>query len=197
MERRHRRAGCCRRSERWPRQSQSDALGRISRIIQDYDAQGIHRTGTDVDDASGAWLRGAGARGRRDGGAGTVPPVARRRTGMHRRRRGKDDRGTAAVRRRIHAAGGRERAFGCRGFERGDCARRSRRPGDLERRAIARCPAPRRPSSRGRRDHARRAARAHADERRSVRAAVRHTGGAGGVDRGGLAARGSSVEASA
>jgi hypothetical protein len=42
------------------------ALERVSRIIQDYDAQGIHRTGTDVDDASGAWLveqvRAAGAR---------------------------------------------------------------------------------------------------------------------------------------
>jgi hypothetical protein len=46
-------------------QAPSDARGRISRIIQDYDAQGIHRTGTDVDDASGAWLleqtRAAGA----------------------------------------------------------------------------------------------------------------------------------------
>jgi hypothetical protein len=41
------------------------ALDRISRTIQDYDAQGIHRTGTDVDDASAAWLveqvRAAGA----------------------------------------------------------------------------------------------------------------------------------------
>ena len=46
-------------------QPQSDALARISRIIQDYDAQGIHRTGTAVDDASGMWLveqaRAAGA----------------------------------------------------------------------------------------------------------------------------------------
>ena len=46
-------------------QAPSDARGRISRIIQDYDAQGIHRTGTDVDDVSGAWLqeqaRAAGA----------------------------------------------------------------------------------------------------------------------------------------
>ena len=45
----------------WPRRSfaaqpPSDAHARISRIIQEYDAQGIHRTGTDVDDASGAWL---------------------------------------------------------------------------------------------------------------------------------------------
>ena len=46
-------------------QAPSDARGRISRLIQDYDAQGIHRTGTEVDDASGAWLqeqaRAAGA----------------------------------------------------------------------------------------------------------------------------------------
>jgi hypothetical protein len=37
-------------------QAPSDAHRRISRIIQECDAQGIHRTGTDVDDASGAWL---------------------------------------------------------------------------------------------------------------------------------------------
>ncbi len=46
-------------------QPQSDALARISRIIQDYDAQGIHRTGTASDETSGAWLveqvRAAGA----------------------------------------------------------------------------------------------------------------------------------------
>jgi hypothetical protein len=46
-------------------QPQSDALSRISRIIQDYDAQGIHRTGTATDETSGAWLveqgRAAGA----------------------------------------------------------------------------------------------------------------------------------------
>ena len=46
-------------------QSQSESLAAISRIIQAYDAQGFHRTGTDVDDASGAWLaeeaRAAGA----------------------------------------------------------------------------------------------------------------------------------------
>src|SRR5258705_12776556 len=46
-------------------QAPSDARARISRIIQEYDAQGIHRTGTDVDDASGTWLqeqaRAAGA----------------------------------------------------------------------------------------------------------------------------------------
>jgi hypothetical protein len=45
--------------------SQSDALAGVSRIIQAYDAQGFHRTGTDVDDASGDWLadeaRAAGA----------------------------------------------------------------------------------------------------------------------------------------
>jgi hypothetical protein len=37
-------------------QPESNAVARTSRIIQEYDAQGIHRTGTDVDDASGAWL---------------------------------------------------------------------------------------------------------------------------------------------
>ena len=46
-------------------QAAPDARARISRIIQDYDAQGIHRTATDVDDASAAWLveqaRAAGA----------------------------------------------------------------------------------------------------------------------------------------
>jgi hypothetical protein len=46
-------------------QPQSDALARISRILQEYDAQGVHRTATAVDDASGAWLveqaRAAGA----------------------------------------------------------------------------------------------------------------------------------------
>lgn len=46
-------------------QAPSDARARIARIIQEYDAQGLHRTGTDVDDASGAWLqdqaRAAGA----------------------------------------------------------------------------------------------------------------------------------------
>jgi hypothetical protein len=46
-------------------QPKPGVVERISRVIQDYDAQGIHRTGTDVDDASGAWLleqaRGAGA----------------------------------------------------------------------------------------------------------------------------------------
>jgi hypothetical protein len=48
-------------------QPPGDALGRISGFIQVYDSQGIHRTGTDVDDASGAWLleqvRGAGGLG--------------------------------------------------------------------------------------------------------------------------------------
>jgi hypothetical protein len=46
-------------------QPASNALERISRIIEAYDSQGVHRTGTDVDDASGAWLleqaRAAGA----------------------------------------------------------------------------------------------------------------------------------------
>jgi hypothetical protein len=46
-------------------QESSGALERIARIIQGYEAQGIHRTGTDVDEASGAWLveqaRAAGA----------------------------------------------------------------------------------------------------------------------------------------
>jgi hypothetical protein len=46
-------------------QAPSDARVRIARIIQEYDAQGLHRTGTDVDDTSGAWLqeqaRAAGA----------------------------------------------------------------------------------------------------------------------------------------
>lgn len=46
-------------------QAPSDPRARIARIIQEYDAQGLHRTGTDVDDASGAWLqeqaRAAGA----------------------------------------------------------------------------------------------------------------------------------------
>ena len=46
-------------------QASRDARERISRIILDYDGQGIHRTGTDVDDASAAWLvdqaRAAGA----------------------------------------------------------------------------------------------------------------------------------------
>jgi hypothetical protein len=45
--------------------SPSAVLARVSRLIEEYDAQGIHRTGTDVDDASGAWLadqvRAAGA----------------------------------------------------------------------------------------------------------------------------------------
>ena len=36
--------------------AQSGPLDNVSRIIQAYDAQGFHRTGTDVDDASGAWL---------------------------------------------------------------------------------------------------------------------------------------------
>jgi hypothetical protein len=43
----------------------SEIVARISRVIRDYDAQGIHRTATDVDDASAAWLakeaRAAGA----------------------------------------------------------------------------------------------------------------------------------------
>ena len=46
-------------------QASSDARARIARLIQEYDAQGLHRTGTDVDDASGKWLqeqaRAAGA----------------------------------------------------------------------------------------------------------------------------------------
>jgi len=46
-------------------QASPDARARISRIIQEYDTQGIHRTATDVDDASAAWLveqaRAAGA----------------------------------------------------------------------------------------------------------------------------------------
>ena len=46
-------------------QPTGNALGRISSIIQAYDAQGIHRTGTDVDDASAMWVldqaRAAGA----------------------------------------------------------------------------------------------------------------------------------------
>ena len=45
--------------------SQSEPLAGVSRVIQAYDAQGFHRTGTDVDDASGVWLaeeaRAAGA----------------------------------------------------------------------------------------------------------------------------------------
>jgi hypothetical protein len=46
-------------------QGSSGALERVSRIIQEYEGQGIHRTATDVDDKSGAWLveqaRAAGA----------------------------------------------------------------------------------------------------------------------------------------
>jgi hypothetical protein len=37
-------------------QAPSDMVARVSRVIEAYDAQGIHRTGTDTDDASGAWL---------------------------------------------------------------------------------------------------------------------------------------------
>jgi hypothetical protein len=40
-------------------QPPSPALAaRVSRIIEAYDGQGIHRTGTDVDDRSASWLRG-------------------------------------------------------------------------------------------------------------------------------------------
>lgn len=42
-----------------------ERLARVSRTIQAYDAQGVHRTATDVDDSSAAWLadeaRSAGA----------------------------------------------------------------------------------------------------------------------------------------
>ena len=48
-----------------PPSPSSSLVARASRVIEEYDAQGIHRTGTDVDDASGAWLveqaRAAGA----------------------------------------------------------------------------------------------------------------------------------------
>ncbi len=46
-------------------QEPSTRVDRVARLIEAYDAQGIHRTGTDSDDASGAWLveqaRAAGA----------------------------------------------------------------------------------------------------------------------------------------
>jgi hypothetical protein len=51
----------------WPASQDvaDDLRARVSRTIQDYDAQGIHRTATDVDDRSAAWLadeaRSAGA----------------------------------------------------------------------------------------------------------------------------------------
>ena len=42
-----------------PSQILSDVLEqRVARLIQDYDAQGNHRTGTEVDDASAEWLAG-------------------------------------------------------------------------------------------------------------------------------------------
>jgi hypothetical protein len=34
----------------------SDSLARVSRVIEAFDRQGIHRTGTDTDDRSAAWL---------------------------------------------------------------------------------------------------------------------------------------------
>ena len=37
-------------------QTGDDRLDRVSRIIEAYDGQGIHRTGTDIDNASAAWL---------------------------------------------------------------------------------------------------------------------------------------------
>lgn len=37
-------------------QSGDDRFDRVSRVIESYDQQGIHRTGTDVDNASAAWL---------------------------------------------------------------------------------------------------------------------------------------------
>ncbi len=37
-------------------QGGNDRLDRVSRVIEAYDRQGIHRTGTDVDNASAAWL---------------------------------------------------------------------------------------------------------------------------------------------
>ena len=37
-------------------QGGNDRLDRVSRAIEAYDRQGIHRTGTDVDNASAAWL---------------------------------------------------------------------------------------------------------------------------------------------
>ncbi len=37
-------------------QSGDDRLDRVSRLIEAYDRQGIHRTGTDIDNASAAWL---------------------------------------------------------------------------------------------------------------------------------------------
>jgi len=33
-----------------------DRLDRVSRIIEAYDGQGIHRTGTDIDNVSAMWL---------------------------------------------------------------------------------------------------------------------------------------------
>lgn len=43
-------------------QGESPALAvRVSRVIETYDGQGIHRTGTDVDDLSASWLRGEAA----------------------------------------------------------------------------------------------------------------------------------------
>ena len=52
-----------RRDEIWPTNEQSqsqDSSGtleqRVATVIQAYDAQGNHRTGTEVDRASGGWL---------------------------------------------------------------------------------------------------------------------------------------------
>ena len=37
-------------------QGGNDSLDRVSRVIEAYDRQGVHRTGTDIDNASAVWL---------------------------------------------------------------------------------------------------------------------------------------------
>jgi hypothetical protein len=48
--------GLMRAAAQAPQPASPDLLARIGRLIQEYDAQGIHRTGTQVDTQSASWL---------------------------------------------------------------------------------------------------------------------------------------------
>ena len=71
---------CAASAQRTMAQSTSPSLreSRIRRVIQAYEEQGFHRTGTSVDNASAAWLRDEIGAIRPDRFARTIPASPRR-----------------------------------------------------------------------------------------------------------------------
>ena len=146
----------------------SEQERRIARVIKEYDLQGWHRSGTEVDGASARWLAD------RVAGCGLEPtlesfPFDRLDPGLASvETGGRRGRGRTPVRRRPDGAGGCLGPVGCPGLRLGH---RRNRAGCRADDPLPQC-APRAPTRRHRRRDTHRARR-RLDERRPLLRAVR------------------------